>query len=180
MFRRLLRNSSYLFSATGVSAALSMIQGIFAARLLGVELFGVMGAITMFVSVVNKLASFRIGELVIKYVGAYEEKKDFQRASAIFKGAALVEMGTSVFAYGLVWLLAPLGAQYFAKNPAFSSQFTFYGLIILFNLVSESSTGLLQHSNRYKRLAGWNIAQSIMTLAVILAQAGRSEPAAGS
>ncbi len=114
LFRRLIRNSSYLFSATGISALLSMIQGILVARLLGVEMFGVLGAITMFVSVVNKLASFRIGELVVKYVGEFEEKRDPNRAAAIFKVAVLIEITTSLAAFGLVWLLSPLGAQYFA------------------------------------------------------------------
>ncbi len=169
MFRRLLRNSGYLFSATGVSAILSMVQGIFAARLLGVEMFGIMGAITMFISVVNKLASFRMGELVIKYVGSYEENQNSQGASAIFKGAAFVEMITSAAAYGLVWLLAAAGARYILKDAALAPYITFYGLIVLFNLVTESSTGLLQISNRYRRLAGWNIAQSVTTLAIILA-----------
>jgi len=69
LFRRVVKNSGYLFSTTGVSAVLSMIQGILAARILGVEGFGVLGTITMFTSVVNKFASFRMGELVVKYVG---------------------------------------------------------------------------------------------------------------
>ncbi len=168
MFRRVLRNSSYLFSASGIAAALSMVQGVFAARLLGVEMFGVMGAIIMLVSVINKLASFRMGELVIKYVSAYEECGEPQNASAVFKGAAMVEIATSIAAYGLVWLLAAPGAQIFLKDISLANQITFYGLIILFNLVTESSTGLLQISNRYRKLAGWNIAQSITTLAFIL------------
>jgi O-antigen/teichoic acid export membrane protein len=167
LFRRLIRNSSYLFSATGISALLSMIQGILVARLLGVEMFGVLGAITMFVSVVNKLASFRIGELVVKYVGEFEEKRDPNRAAAIFKVAVLIEITTSLAAFGLVWLLSPLGAQYFAKDISLANQFSFYGIIILFNLITESSTGLLQINDRFRRLAGWNILQSFFTLSVI-------------
>ncbi len=169
LFRRVLRNSGYLFSATGISAFLSMIQGILAARLLGVSLFGVLGTITMFISVVNKLASFRMGELVVKFVGEYEEEGDPQRAAAVFKVAALVEMVTSLIAYLLVRIFAPLGAQYFAKDISLADYFSFYALIILFNLITESSTGLLQLSDRYRRLAGWNVIQSIFTLAVILA-----------
>ncbi|HSQ25823.1 MAG TPA: oligosaccharide flippase family protein [Anaerolineales bacterium] len=167
LFRRVLRNSGYLFSATGVSAFLSMIQGILAARLLGVELFGVLGTITMFVSVLNKLASFRIGELVVKYVGEFDEKNDPQRASAVFKAAMMVEMATSLVAFGLVWFSASLGAQYFAKDISLADLFRYYGIIILFNLVSESSTGLLQISDRFQRLAGWNVLQSIFTLLII-------------
>lgn len=167
LFRRIIRNSSYLFSATGISAFFSMIQGVLAARLLGVEMFGVLGTITMFVSVINKLASFRIGEMVVKYVSEYEEINDTQRAAAIFKIAMLIEILTSFVAFGLVLLLSPIGAKFFAKDTSLSNQFSFYGIIILFNLITESSTGLLQVSNRFQRLAGWNILQSFFTLVVI-------------
>jgi O-antigen/teichoic acid export membrane protein len=63
LIRRVVLNSGYLFSATGISAALSMLQSILAARLLGVTEFGILGTITVFVTVVNKFASFRMSEL---------------------------------------------------------------------------------------------------------------------
>jgi O-antigen/teichoic acid export membrane protein len=167
LIRRVVRNSAYLFSATGISAALSMLQGVLAARLLGVAGFGVLGAITMFASVVNKFASFRMHELVVRYVGQYSERGDPQRAAALFKAASLTEIGTSVLAYGLVWLLAPLGALYFAKDPATTAWFQIYGLIILANLMAESATGLLQIYDRFRRIAVLNVAQSVFTLALI-------------
>ena len=63
LIQRVVKNSGYLFSATGVSAVLSMVQSIFVARLLGVTDFGILGTITLFTSVVNKFASFRMSEL---------------------------------------------------------------------------------------------------------------------
>lgn len=105
--RRIIRNSGYLFSATGISAFISMLQSILAGRLLGVAGFGILGVITMFASVINRFASFRMGELVIKYVGYYTETGDRERAAAIYKAAALVEMLASLVAFGLIWLLAP-------------------------------------------------------------------------
>ncbi len=62
LIRRILKNSGYLFSATGISAFLSMLQGILAARLLGPANFGVLGAVTTFTSTLNRLASFRMNE----------------------------------------------------------------------------------------------------------------------
>ena len=165
--QRVLKNSAYLFSATGVSAVLSMVQGILVARLLGVENYGILGAIIMFTSVVNKLASFRMDELVVKYVGHFTEIDDQPRAAAIFKAAALTEMVTSCVAYGLIWLLAPLGAFYFAKDAATTQWFLVYGLIVLANLISESSTGLLQIFNRFRRMAMLSAIQSAITLALI-------------
>jgi O-antigen/teichoic acid export membrane protein len=168
LIRRVLVNSGYLFSATGISAALSMIQGILAARLLGVTDFGILGTVTQFTSLVNKFASFRMSELVIKYVGAYTETGDDQRAAAVFKAAGLAEIGTSFFAFALVWLLAPLGARYFAKDVSLASWFVIYGLIVLANLMAESSTGLLQIFNRYRTIAAVTIGQSALTLLLIV------------
>ncbi len=169
LIRRVVTNSAYLFSATGIAAAMGMLQGILAARLLGVAGFGLLGTITMFTSVVNKLASFRMNELVIKYVAQYNEQGDPQRAAAVFKAASLVEILTSILAYGLVWLLAPLGALLFAKDPATTVWFQVYGLIVIANLMAESATGFLQIFNRYRRIAVLSVTQSAVTLALIAA-----------
>lgn len=167
IIRRLLKNTGYLFSATGISAALSMLQGILTARLLGVAEFGILGAIVMFTSVINKFASFRMSELVVQYVGKYTVAGDQPRAAAVFKAAALAEMLASVLAFLLIWALSPLGAVYFGKDAGLTRWFVLYGLIVLANLIAESSTGLLQTFDRFRRMAGLNVAQSLVTLAII-------------
>ena len=53
LIRRVIRNSGYLFSVTGIAAMFSMLQGIFVARLLGVAVLGVLGIIVQFTTVVN-------------------------------------------------------------------------------------------------------------------------------
>jgi O-antigen/teichoic acid export membrane protein len=84
LIRRVVKNTAYLFSATGISAVLSMLQGILVARMLGVTAFGVLGTIIMFTTVVNKFASFRMNELVVKYVGQYTENDEPERAAAVY------------------------------------------------------------------------------------------------
>lgn len=168
VFRRVVKNSGYLTGTTGISAALGMVQGILIARLLGVNDYGVLGAIITFISILNKLVSFRMGELVVQYVGHFTETGDEPRAAAVYKIATIVEIVTSFIAYGLVYLLSPFGAQFLAKDPNASDLFAFYGLIVLINMVVESSTGLLQIFDRFSKMAGWNLAASISTLALVL------------
>jgi O-antigen/teichoic acid export membrane protein len=167
LFRRVVRNSGYLFGTNGISALSSMLGGILAARLLGAAGFGTLGTITLFTSVINNFASFRMGELVVKYVGHFSEHDDPDSAAAVFKLAALFEMLASLVAFGLVLLLAPIGAKYFAKDVATTPLFVLYGLVVLANLIAESSTGLLQIYDRFRRLAGLNIVQSLVTLTLI-------------
>jgi O-antigen/teichoic acid export membrane protein len=168
LIRRVVKNSGYLFSATGIAAALSMLQSILVARLLGVTDFGILGTITLFASVINKFASFRMSELVIKYVGQYSVEGDERSAAAVFKSAGILETMTSVLAFGLIWLLAPLGARYIAKDITTTYWFILYGLIVLANFMAESSTGLMQIFDRYKVIAGITIGQSLLTLGLIV------------
>ncbi|MFM8320796.1 MAG: lipopolysaccharide biosynthesis protein [Chloroflexota bacterium] len=165
-FRRVVKNSGYLFSATGLTAAAGMLQGVLVTRLLGVSGYGILGAITLFTSLVNNFVSFRMSEIVVKYVGQYSENGDQPGAAAVFKLAALVEMLASLLAFALLYLLAPLGARYLAKDPSAAGWFVAYGLVVLANLIAESSTGLLQIFNRFRRVAVLSVAGSLVTLAV--------------
>ena len=150
LIRRIIRNSGYLFSATGVAAAMSMVQSILAGRLLGPSTFGILGALTAFTSVVNRFASFRMNELVVRYVGHYEEQGDPERSAGVFKIAGALEICGSLIAFALIWILAPFGAQLFAQEPDLADWFRVYGLIVMVNILYESATGLLQISCRPK------------------------------
>ncbi len=167
LVRRMIKNSGFLFGTTGISAALSMLQGILSARLLGAAGFGALGTITLFTSVINNFVSFRMGELVVKFVGHFTEQDDPRSAAAVFKLAALFEIVASFVAFGLIVLLAPLGAEYLTKDPAMAPLFVLYGLVVLVNLIAESSTGLMQIYDRFGRLAGLGIVQSVVTLTLI-------------
>lgn len=164
---RVLRNTSYVFSASTLSAGLSMLQGVLAARLLGVEAFGLLGAITQFSSVINKVTSFRMSELVVSYIGEYTAKGEKQQAAAIFKIAGLGEMTSSVLAFIILIALAPLGARYLAKDPQTVDMFMIYGITVIMNLISESATGLLQIFDRFRVIAVVTVVQSIITLSLI-------------
>ncbi len=167
LFQRVMRNTGYLFSAQTISAALSMGQGILAARLLGVEGAGLVGIVTQFASNINQLTSFRMGELVVSYVGEFTAKGKRDEAAAVFKAAALVEILGSVLAYVLIVLLAPLGARIFAHRPELVGIITLYGLSVLGNLTVESATGLLQFFDRFRALAFITVGQSLLTILLI-------------
>ncbi|MBM3145964.1 MAG: hypothetical protein FJ010_13550 [Chloroflexi bacterium] len=166
LLRRIVTNASYLLSATGLAAGMSVFQSILAGRLLGPANFGILGSITQFTSVVNRFASFRMNELVVRYVGHYQEAGDHPRAAAVFKMAGLLEIGGSLVALALIWGLAPLGAQYFAQDAGLAFWFQIYGCIVLANVIYESASGLLQILDRFRVIATATAAQSAMILAL--------------
>lgn len=167
LLRRVLRNSSYLF----VSNAISALMVILTTRLLGVSAFGELGIITVFVSNVNRLLSFRMGDLVVRYLGEYVAQKEYDRAGALVKAAGLAEGITSLVAYALLFLLAPLGARIFIKDPnvipGAIPLIQFYGLSILGNIVNETSTGVLQVTNHYRSQALINLLQTFLVAGMI-------------
>ena len=168
LLRRVIKNSSYLFSSSSLGILFNLISSVFATRTLGTYGFGVLGGITTFAAVADKLFSFRIGELVIKYAGAALAKGEKKRAAAVFKTAALTELGVSLLSYLLIVLAAPLAASYFARDASLAPSFIFYGLIVPAGFIYETSSALLQVSGHFRSQALLNLSQSVVTAAIIV------------
>ena len=168
LLQRLLRNSGYLFSGSAITLVLNMGQSILASRMLGMAGFGLLGTITVFSSTVNRLFSFRMGEVVVKYLGAdlAENRKD--RAGALIKAAALSEAVTSLLAFGVVLLLAGPASIWLGKDPATRPLFILYSFTILGNLIYETSTGVLQIGGHVRSQAGIKVGKSALTALIIL------------
>ncbi len=167
LLQRVIRNSGYLFSAKTGSAALSFGQSVLAGRILGVAGLGLLGAVTQFSGLINRLTSFRMGELVVSYVGEYISDEKDEHAAAVFKFASLAEIISSVIAYGAVLALASLAARILTPDPELAGVFAIYGLTVLVNLMAESANGLLQCFDRYRLIAAITLGQSVLTLALI-------------
>lgn len=170
MIRRVLRNSGYLFSSNTISAVLGFVQGIFVTRLLGDAGFGVLTTIIVFASNVNRLLSFRMSEVVVRYMGQALAQEDKQRASALVKGIGLTEATVSVIAYLVLAVLSAWGARTFAEDISLASLFRYYGLFLIANIVYETSVGVLQATDKFKQVAQANFFQSI-ALTVLIAAA---------
>lgn len=167
VFSRVLKNTGYLFSSTTIGLLLSLVQSIFAARLLGVAAFGLIGILTTFVSNVSRLFSFRMGEFIVRYLGKELTEENRQKAGAVVKIAMMIEGATSIIAFVVLMLLAPVGAKYFAKDIQTLPLIQLYGFSILAKMFSETSIGFLQITNRFRIQAMINLAQSVITALLI-------------
>lgn len=167
LLQKVVRNSSYLLSSNVIGMGLSVIQSILAARLLGVAGFGIIGTITAFASTLNRLFSFRMNELVVKYFGEADTKGQSERAQAVVKAAALGEILSALLSFGVIVLVAPFAASNLADDPTTAHLFIIYGTIVLANFATETSTGVLQVTNKFKNQAILNLLSSLMTASVI-------------
>ena len=187
LLRGVLKNTSYLFSSNSLSAALGMVNSIFVVRLLGVEGLGLVTTVQTFVSNINRFLSFRMSEVVVKYLGqalainpdsngetfpaAESSNQDNilnQQAAAIVKGIGLLEAATSILAYIILVLLAPWAANVLLKDPSLTALIPVYGLMLLANLIYETSVGVLQATKHFSWLGTVNTIQSIITAILIL------------
>jgi len=168
LLKRVVRNSSYLFSSNAISAALSVVQGVLITRLLGEVGYGLLAIVMDFASNTNRLLSFRMSEVVVKYMGEALAQENKERAAALVKGIGLTEAMTSIVAYLVLLALSAWGAQVFAHDIAVVELFRFYGLFLLVNLIYETSVGVLQTTNKFKFVAHANFYQSVATTLLIV------------
>lgn len=164
LLQKVVRNSGYLLG----SNVFSVIQSIFTGRLLGIMGFGIIGTITTFASTLNRLFSFRMNELVVKYYGQYIESKETEKAAAVVKAAFLAESTSALLSFLICVSFARFAAAELADDVLLAPYFVLYGTIILANTVTETATGVLQVNNRFRDQAVLNFASSIVTALVIM------------
>jgi O-antigen/teichoic acid export membrane protein len=171
-----IRNTSYLFSANTISMVFSSIYGLLAALLLGPADYGLLGMVILYTTTINRLLSFRMSEVVVKYAGQYRAQGQIDRAAAMIKAGGMVEVITSIMAFGLLVLSAPLAARYIIKDASSTSLLILYGWALLANLLAETSTAILQIAGHFRVQAIISLVQSLLTgvwiLVALLTNAG--------
>jgi O-antigen/teichoic acid export membrane protein len=177
ILRRVIKNSGHLLSGSAISAALGLFQTAIAKQMLDIGRFGQMVVIVSFATNINRLLSFRMSEVVVQRLGAAlprispgsstgQGKKD--EAAATVKAAMLTEAATSIAAFIALVALTPWAAVALAKDVDVAPLFLLYGLILLSNIIAESSTGVLQALRHFNWIARINIVQSVITTVIIV------------
>ncbi len=158
-----IKNTGYMVTSNAASTGLTFVQGMLAAIILGPIEYGLLGMIVSFASNVNRLLSFRMGELVVKFGGEYLEKNENKKTAALIKFGGIAEIITSLIAYLLLIVLAPWAAKVILKDPTITHWIIIYGSALLANFMTETSTAILQIGNQFRKLAFLNFSQSLLT-----------------
>jgi O-antigen/teichoic acid export membrane protein len=157
-----------LLSAKGLTLPMQVVQSVLIARLLGVSGFGTFGVVIAYVEMARRLTSFRMNDVVVKFVTDAIVARDKPRAAATMKVALGAEVCTSVVSFVIVWVTVPFVAGSFFSTPAATPFVLIYSLSILIDCMLEPATGLLQVFNRFRVQA---IADVIGKIASLLAVA---------
>ena len=167
VFSRIIRNSAYLIASNLISVFLT----IYITRLLGVYNYGVLGIITSYVTNVNRFFSFRMNEMIVRYVSEPYEKMDYQKAGALIKFGALIETGTSILSFLFLAATANLGTRIFLNDQSLVTPVLIYGITILTSSAMETANGVLRVINRYRSIALVSLIQNIIVAVLVLVAA---------
>ena len=166
--KRIIQNSGRLLTGNAVSAGLGFVQGILAVRLIGVTQWGLAATVMLFATDINRLLSFRMNEVVVQRLGAALVNGKKAEGACAVKAAMLTEAATSILAFLVLVVLTPWAASTFGKDAQTAPFFLLYGLILLGNITTESSTGVLQALRRFDIITHINIIQSLFTAGIVL------------
>ncbi len=171
LFRRFLKNSGYLFSSSSIGIALTAVQAILAARLLGKEELGLITLIMTITTTVNQLFSFRMGEYVIRFFSKAKAENDLDQIFAVIKISTVIECLTSIIAFVFLFFMAPFFVKIWIKNfdPVQATLLIrLFGLVILANMVTETANGVLRITDRFKTQAILQLIQTVATFSLIV------------
>jgi O-antigen/teichoic acid export membrane protein len=163
--RRIVRNGGWLLSGSAIATVCNAGQGILIARALGLTAFGVLGVVVTFVTVAGRLTSCRANEFVVQYLDR-NDSAEGGRGAAVIKLSLCVETAAALMAFALIWIAAPVGAQWAARTVDASALIRAFAAVVLVNAVSETTQGVLQVYGRYRTCS---VAGSIGSVVALVA-----------
>jgi O-antigen/teichoic acid export membrane protein len=165
--RRVLANSGWLLAANGVTGVAGLTQAVILTRDLGVRLYGVLTVVLTVVLVTNRLTSFRMNEFVVKYVSDAMAGAGPRAAAAAVKFSMLIEIAASLLAFGVVMAVAPLASNLFVRETDAAHLIRLAGLMVLAMLVTETSNGVLQAFDQFRRQSVVTAVGALLSLAAV-------------
>ncbi len=161
-----------LWSAAGVAVerVCSLIQAVYIARLLGIELFGMYGLLFTTVGLVSSLAGLQLGLTASVNVARYRLLEP-GRAAAITRLCEIVSLTLASLA-GLAIVSAPETAARWLLGGAQHSDVVAAGVVIaVFSVLSGVQEGVLQGFEAFSKLSFVRVVMALAGLALVFVMA---------
>lgn len=145
---RVFRNSSWLFSAKGVGAILSIFYLAILTRTLGVAGFGEFMVIIGAVQVLSAILKLQTWQAVVQFGVPFlltNQRKAFRKLSM---QNFWIEFIGGLAACGVLWLMLPYGASQFGWTDSVVRAIMGYGVIVFLS-VRSTPIGILRAQDRY-------------------------------
>lgn len=166
--RNFFKNVGILTIANVFAAALSLIQGIFVARWLGPELYGVVALVTVYPGLVYTFVDARSGDAMVKYLSEFHARKQEEQALAVSQLGYLVDFAVAGLAFLIVLLSAPWAAAKIAHHPAAAGLMVAYAAAFIPRAGFATSQAVLTIQGKFSLIASLTAAITALRVAVIL------------
>ena len=166
--RQFMKNVSWLVVAKSVPSAANVVEMIVLARVLGVELFGLLTIVIAYVKIVSSLVDFRVWESVVKYVGEFLEKKEPERALSMIKFSYMVDAAAGLLAFGACLLLAGVANDVFIKSQDGFDLVLIFSLTLVVASVNTTSEALFRVFDRFRTIVFVQSAKAVFKLGSVL------------
>jgi O-antigen/teichoic acid export membrane protein len=160
--RKFVRDVGVLTVANGISAALSLIQGILVARWLGPELYGVAALVMTYPSLVHTFFDARSAEASVKYLSEFHAHNEREHALSISKLGYLVDFAIASLAFLTVLCTAPWAARWIAHRPETAGLILVYAAACIPRALVGTSHATLMTLGQFPLIA------SMVTLTTLL------------
>ena len=167
--KEFMKNVSWLIVAKSVPSVANIVEMIILARVLGIELFGLLTLIIAYVKVVSSLVDFRVWESVVKYVGEFLERNESERVLSMIKFSYIVDAAAGLLAFGICLLLAGVANDIFIKSPNGFDLVLVFSLTLIVTSVNTTSEALFRVFDRFKTIVFVQSAKAVFKLGSVLA-----------
>ncbi len=145
---RVFRNSSWLFSAKGVGAVLSIFYLAILTRSLGVAGFGEFMVIVGAIQVMAAILKLQTWQAVVQFGVPYLLAGQHRAFRKLSVQNFWIELIGGLVACAALWLMLPYGAAQFGWNAPVQQAIMGYGVIVFLS-VRSTPTGILRAQDRF-------------------------------
>lgn len=162
--KQAVRGVGWSFADSMLGQGITFIVGLVLARLLSPDEYGLIGIITIFITVFNNIVDSGFSNALIRKNDATD--KDY---NTMF----LVNMGISVVLFGLMFLCAPFIAQFFAR-PELTALCRVMGIVVVINALSIVQNTVLTKRLDFKTKTKASFISSIISgvVGIVMAYSG--------
>jgi O-antigen/teichoic acid export membrane protein len=177
---RFARQVGALWTAQGIVAAVTVVQGVLVARWLGPTSFGVAALIVAVPSLVFTFMDARASEAAVRYLGEFQEQRDVARARAFCKLGMGLDVAAASATLLIVAVTAPWAATHVVHQPSVDGLFVVYGVAMVLRAPASTSEAVLVTLTEFRQLAILQTVLAVLRNGLVLVLVGTGHGIAGA
>jgi len=162
------KNVGVLTVANLVTAFLALIQGIFVARWLGPNLYGLAALVLSFPNLIYTFFNARTAEGSIKFLSEFHARGEHRQALAICRFGYFICFSVGILAFLTVFLTAGWASRRIIHHPETAWLLIVLGVSLVPRSLVSSSKAVLVTLGRFNRVAFMTLLEALMRFTLVL------------